>query len=639
MKKSFVSTLSPFWTRRAAQYGSALLGGALLAAAPVAAQDHVPTPPAQYGADASLAEVRARLPQDEIIYFVLPDRFANADPDNDRGGLTGGALKTGYDPTHKGFYHGGDLKGLIEKLDYIEDMGITAIWFAPIFTNKPVQGDPGEESAGYHGYWVTDFTKVDPHFGTNEDFKTFVEAAHARGMKVYMDIITNHTADVIVFRDGDENGYRYRSIADYPWSTKGDADGEPINDGFLGEKVLTEENFSRLTDPNFAYQPYVPAEEADVKRPAWLNNPIYYHNRGDTTFTGESSRMGDFVGLDDVMTEHPRVVAGFIEVYADWIRDFGVDGFRIDTARHVNPEFWQQFVPAMLQVAKEQGIPNFHIFGEVYSETADPGYLAQYSVRDGFPALLDFSFRAAMRETLKSDGATNNLFRHYAGDVLYAGGEKAALQLPTFLGNHDVARFSTVIKQDNPDISQEELLARVKLGHMMMLGLRGVPTIYSGTEQGFVGDGNDQAAREDMFPSKVDSYNDNDLIGTDATTAEDNFDQSHVLYQTVADFAKLRRDHPALRRGRQLPRANGDTPGLFAVSRFEPDTDREYVLVYNTSAEPVQGNVRMGYGVRQVESIYGDCASSVRAPGALAVSLPAFGALICAEVRDDGDAE
>src|SRR5947209_14288478 len=106
---------------------------------------------------------RARLPQDEVIYFLLPDRFENGDPSNDRGGLTGDRLHTGYDPTSKGFYHGGDLKGVLKRLDYIQGLGATAIWLTPILQNKVVQGDKGHESAGYHGYWITDFTRVDPH--------------------------------------------------------------------------------------------------------------------------------------------------------------------------------------------------------------------------------------------------------------------------------------------------------------------------------------------------------------------------------------------------------------------------------------------------------------------------------------------
>eukprot|EP01035_Chromulina_nebulosa_P039575 gene39575-biopygen26460 len=183
---------------------------ALALPTPLAAQ----TKPAQ-------ASFRDRLPQDEVIYFLLPDRFDNGDPANDRGGLTGDRLKTGYDPTAKGFYHGGDLKGLIRRLGYIQDLGATAIWVGPIFRNKPVQGPSGQESAGYHGYWITDFTRVDPHFGSNADFKALVDAAHARGMKVYMDIIANHTADVIQYREcGTGSECPYRSIADYPFQRR-----------------------------------------------------------------------------------------------------------------------------------------------------------------------------------------------------------------------------------------------------------------------------------------------------------------------------------------------------------------------------------------------------------------------------------
>ena len=567
--------------------------------------------------------LRERPAEDEIVYFVLPDRFENGDPSNDRGGIKGNRLTHGFDPEHKGFYHGGDLKGLIQRLDYIQGMGVSAIWFAPIFKNKPVQGPAGDESAGYHGYWVTDFTSIDPHFGTNEEFKAFVEAAHQRGIKVYMDIITNHTADVIQYADSD---YSYRSLADYPYSRKGGPDGEPINDGFLGDDVQTEENFARLTSPEFAYKPYVPKGEQNVKVPAWLNDPIYYHNRGSTTFTGENSRYGDFAGLDDLYTEHPRVLKGMIDIYASWITRFGIDGFRIDTAKHVNPEFWQSFVPAMLETAKAEGIPNFLIFGEVYSDSPNSGYLAQFTRRDGFPATLDFAFQAAVRETVGRGKAPSVLVDMFDGDVNYEGGVEAALKLPTFLGNHDMGRFSTLVKADNPGITQEELLARVKLGHVMLMSLRGSPVIYYGDEQGFVGDGNDQAAREDMFPSRTASYNDNDLIGTDATTADENFDEAHPLYQLLRDLAQVRQSHNALRQGKQVTRTYDDKgPGLISFSRFDPDTGTEYLLAFNTSDKPIEANTSIGYSVRGLETLHGACPVEVSAPGSAALSLPAFG--------------
>ena len=369
---------------------------------------------------------RDRLPEDEVIYFLLPDRFENGDPSNDRGGLSGDRLVTGYDPTRKGFFLGGDLKGLTQRLDYLQGMGVTAIWLAPIFKNKPVQGPPGQESAGYHGYWVTDFTTVDPHFGTEAEFKTFVDTAHARGMKVYMDIITNHTADVIYYRECvGQPACPYRSIGDYPYSRRA-RDGAAINDGFVGGKDVSPENWAKLTAADYAYTPFAPDAEKDVKRPAWLNNPAFYNNRGNTTFIGESSTYGDFGGLDDLMTEHPRVVAGMIEIYQSWIERFGIDGYRIDTAKHVNPEFWQQFVPAILAKAKEKGIPNFHIFGEVATGDMDPALLAEWTVRAGLPTNLDMAFFAAVRDVLAGNRAPDHLVRLFAADILYAGGEPTA---------------------------------------------------------------------------------------------------------------------------------------------------------------------------------------------------------------------
>ncbi|WP_340586423.1 alpha-amylase family glycosyl hydrolase [Erythrobacter alti] len=600
--------------------GAAALPGcatAQQAAAPVASTT---------GAEASYLD---RLPSEEIIYFVLPDRFENGDPSNDTGDFTGGRLETGYDPAARGFYHGGDLAGLTRRLDYLEGLGVTAIWFAPIFQNKPVQGPEGDESAGYHGYWVTDFTRPDGHFGTREEFTAFVEAAHARGMKVYMDIITNHTADVIRYVEGDDTGYVYRSLGDFPYSRRGGVDGEPINPGFMGHEDSGEANFTQLTDPAYAYTPYVPDAEREVKVPAWLNDPIYYHNRGDTTFTGESSRFGDFVGLDDLFTEHPRVRAGMIDIFCDWITNTRVDGFRIDTARHVDPGFWREFVPAMESCSEAAGIPNFHMFGEVYMDSPNSGYIAQYTRRDELPAVLDFAFQSAMREILGRGQGTHVLAEMFDGDVLYQGGEATALTLPTFLGNHDMGRFSTLIREDMAGISQDELLARVKLGHAMMLTLRGSPTVYYGAEQGFVGDGNDQMAREDMFPSVTAEYNDNVLIGTDATTADSNFDTAHPLYRLIAEFSAIRRAHPALSRGRQQVRHYEQEPGIFAAARFDPDDGTEYLAVFNTTAVPRSANVRVGYDARAFETLAGACPAVVTAPGSAAFTVPAFGWAVC----------
>ncbi|MEO5772949.1 MAG: alpha-amylase family glycosyl hydrolase [Sphingomicrobium sp.] len=571
---------------------------------------------------------RARLPQDEVIYFLLPDRFENGDASNDRGGLTGDRLDTGFDPTAKGFYHGGDLKGLISRLDYIQGLGTTAIWLAPVFKNKPVQGPPGQESAGYHGYWVTDFTQVDPHFGTNAEFKAFVDAAHARGMKVYMDIIANHTADVFYFQECVGTGAcPYRSVADYPYQRRGGVHGPAINPGFAGHLDPSAANFARLKEPNYAYTVRVNPAERNIKAPAWLNDPIYYHNRGDSIFQGESNTLGDFVGLDDLMTEHPRVVRGMIDIFGSWIDRFGVDGFRIDTARHVNPEFWQAFVPAMLKRAKARGIPNFHIFGEVADEDFQPGRLALHTRRDKLPAVLDFGFKVGALKSIAGGERTEIWRNFFAQDVLYEGGAKAALQLPTFLSNHDQGRFAYYVRKAFPKSSEEEVLDRLILANVLMFTARGVPTVYYGDEQGFAGDGIDQDAREDMFPSQTASYNDNRLVGSSSTTVVSNFTQRHPLYQLIAELSRMRAESAVLRRGATILRASEERPGLLAFSRVL--AGKEVLVALNTSAAPIERNIVVDVRSRHFSALAGSCPVAASAPGSVRVSLPPFGYAVC----------
>ena len=582
------------------------------------------------GAALPKSDYRSRLPQDEVIYFVMPDRFENADPSNDRGGLPGDRLVTGFDPTDKGFYHGGDLKGLTARLGYIQGLGATAVWLTPIFKNKPVQGPPGHESAGYHGYWITDFTNVDPHLGTDADFKALVDAAHKRGMKVYMDIVVNHTADVIQLAEC-KNSIEcpYRSIADYPYQRRGGVDGKQINPGFTGEGDGSAANFAKLKDPNYAYTVEIPPAERDEKRPAWLNDPIYYHNRGNSTFRGESSTMGDFVGLDDIFTENPRVVRGMIDIYSAWVDKYHVDGFRIDTAQHVNPEFWQKFVPAILARAKADGIPHFHIFGEVATSEMDPAHTAVNTRVDKLPSVLDFSFMRAVADVVIGAAPTEELAKLFRADPLYEGGAAAALKLPTFIGNHDVGRFGFFLRHLMPKADPNEQLKRDMLAQAMLLTLRGVPTIYYGDEQGFAGKGGDQDSRQDMFASKVATYNEDSLIGTRSTTAQANFDTNHPLYREIADLAHIRTSHQALTRGLQIIRFSSDKPGLFAVSRFEPGTGREMLLLFNTSNEPLRQNVRVETRSREFEVLAGACPLSAQAPGSVEVELPALGYAVC----------
>ena len=577
------------------------------------------------------ASYLSRLPEDEIIYFLLPDRFENGDPANDRGARQGNRRVTGFDAADAGFYHGGDLRGVASRLDYIQALGATAIWIAPVFTNDTVEGDVGHESAGYHGYWITDFTRVDPHFGTNEDFRQLVDSAHARGMKVYLDIVVNHTADVISYRECAHNNCPYRSSAEFPYTRRGGLSGAHINEGFLGDAppFQTEENFLKLTRPDYAYTPFVPRGKEHLKVPDWLNDPIYYHNRGNSTFEGESALLGDFSGLDDLMTEQPQVVRGFIDIYGRWIDEYGIDGYRIDTAKHVNPEFWRQFVPAMLMRAKARGIRHFHIFGEVQTSDFDPALLARQTRVSGLPAVLDFGFANAVRDTVAGSTGTYRLAELFADDALYEAGAVTARQLPTFLSNHDDGRFAYKARRARPAASDAEVLKRVALGYAMLLTMRGVPVVYYGDEQGFAGTGGDRAARQDMFPSKTPAYLADRTLDPHPAPGQGHFNPHHPLYQLIAELSKLRHDTPALRRGEQIVRFASSTPGLFAVSRLDAASGAEVLLVFNTSMQALAAQLDIDPRSEHFSALHGPCNAARSAPGTYAVRVAALDYLIC----------
>ncbi len=558
----------------------------------------------------------------ENFYFVMADRFANGSASNNRGGIAGSnPLQTGFDPTHKGFFHGGDLKGLRSKLGYIKGLGTTAIWLTPSFENKPVDGPPGQETAGYHGYWPTDFTRIDPHFGTNAELRQLVNAAHARGMKVFFDIITNHTADVTTYQQkaGGPAPYGYVSKDDVPYRSS----GEPFDDrDYAGKNTFPALNASTSF-------PFVPQPGPITKAPAWLNDVRLYHNRGNTTFTGENTQYGDFFGLDDLFTEHPRVVAGMTAIYKKWITDFGIDGFRIDTMKHVNVEFWQSFAPQVLRHARAKGKRQFFMFGEVF-DTTKP-FTSHYTTRAKVQAVLDFPFQDAARSFASKSAPTNGLRDFFLGDDWYTDADSNAYQLPTFLGNHDMGRIGHFARSDNVGASDSELLQRLELAHELMYFSRGNPTVYYGDEQGFAGDGGDQEARQDMFPSQVADYQDDDNIGTDATPADSNFDQTHPLYLTIQELANVTRSHPALRNGPQQHRYSTNSAGIYAFSRFDRRTRREYVVVLNNAETQRQAviptSARAGTGFARVYGL-GAPAGTTNARGRLPVLVAPLSALV-----------
>ncbi len=349
----------------------------------------------------------------QVFYFVLTDRFANGSTANDTGGIAGGPDVSGFDPTRISHYHGGDFVGLTSKLDYIKQLGVTAIWITPPFVNKAMQ----EHTAGYHGYWILDFTRIDPHLGTEAEFREFVNQAHARGLRVYLDIVANHTADVIKYADGST---AYIGMDKAPYR---DASGKPFDPhevAFNG--IGSGADFPKLAaERSFAHIPVVSPEEAHAKAPDWLNDVTLYHNRGNSTFEGESSLFGDFGGLDDVFTENPVVVRGFIDLYGRWMENYGIDGFRIDTVKHVNLEFWQAFGTAIRAKARELGRPDFLEFGEVADHRGDTALMSEFATTGTLDGVLDFGFYDGARAFVSKGGESADLARMFERDSWYLG--------------------------------------------------------------------------------------------------------------------------------------------------------------------------------------------------------------------------
>ncbi|ALV36103.1 pullulanase-type alpha-1,6-glucosidase [Streptomyces sp. CdTB01] len=583
---------------------------------PLAAQAASPPPPPS---DAKLAAEPARHDDTrEQFYFVMPDRFANGDTGNDEGGLTGSRLSTGYDPTDKGFYQGGDLKGLTKKLDYIKGLGTTAIWMAPIFKNQPVQGTGSNASAGYHGYWITDFTKVDPHFGTNKDLATLISKAHAKGMKVFFDVITNHTADVV---DYEGKSYDYLSKGAFPYLTK---DGRPFDDADYADGT---KRFPPVDTDSFPRTPTVPAGKKNLKVPSWLNDPTMYHNRGDSTYAGENATYGDFSGLDDLWTERPEVVSGMEKIYERWVRDFGVDGFRIDTVKHVNMEFWTQWATALDAYAAAHGRKNFFMFGEVYS--ADTSITSPYVTQGRLDATLDFPFQDAARTYASQGGSAQKLASVFGDDYKYTTDKANAYEQVTFLGNHDMGRIGYFLKQDNPKATDAELLAKDKLANEVMFLSRGNPVVYYGDEQGFTGSGGDKDARQPMFASKIADYLDDDEIGTDRTAASDAYDTKAPLYKEISALGKLRKANPALTDGVQTERYAADGPGVYAFSRTDAKSGQEYLVAFNNAGEAKTATFAAGSADMKYRGIHGTSATVTSgADNKVTVTVPAGSAVV-----------
>jgi alpha-amylase len=447
------------------------------------------------------------------LYQIFTDRFCDGDPSNNNAE----ASAAPYNPTDSRGIHGGDFKGIEKKLDYLQSLGITAIWISPIVLN--VGG------SAYHGYGAHNFYQLAPHWGSMADLTNMVAAAHARGIYVIVDIVCNHQGTRI---DSTDSGYPTFKSAGYNlrWTT-------------------------------------------GVQYPAPFNLLTNFHNNGQIqNYVDPDQVKGELAGLDDLRTETDYVRTNMVEIYKYWIGVADVDGFRIDTVKHVEIGFWQHFNPAIRAYAASIGKTNFFQFGEIYDGAESKcGYYTGTQAGGAFcnDATVDFPlYYKANSVFAKAAGNTKQIRDHYA-TVATTFDPAAQPRLVTFLDNHDVTRFLNSANANNDT-------NRLRVGLAFLYSSLGVPCLYYGTEQAFNG-GTDPNNREDMFAGRFEQ----------GPSRGDNFNLTHGLFQHVARLNNFRRLYPSLQRGTQVNLWNNPSgPGLFAYAR-RLGTE-EVVVILNTGS-------------------------------------------------------
>jgi len=511
-------------------------------------------------------------------YFVMTDRYANGSTANDTGGLGSDPSVNGFNPSDPGYFHGGDLKGLTGNctgptgLMRIKNLGFTSIWITPPFGQNTVQGG----SAAYHGYWINKFDQIDPHLGTMQDFANFTACAKKIGLKVIIDIVVNHTGDVIQYA----NGYNYDNT---PYK---DANGVTFNAADYATVGST--TFPVLNAASFPKQAFIAPAQQNAKSPAWLNDITNYHNRGNLDFstcnTGDCLTQADFYGLDDLFTEKYNVMKGLADVYSTWVKNYPIAAFRIDTAPYVDYNFFKRWLPLVTSQA-QVGSKTFTAFGEDYN--TDPYNLSSQLRSRGLPSVLDFAFQDKAVSYAAGLKGGHTMAYLYGQDDLYTTPTTNAYSLETFLGNHDMGRVGCLLMGDG--LSGSDLVNRDKFAHALLLLLRGNPVVYYGDEIGMTGGGlntgcGDKAARQDMFRTKVAGWQTELRIGSTPIGARSGFDMTatNPIAKQIIALNKLRSQYVALRTGAQITRVQSG--GYFAVSRIDAKARTEYLVVFNNGS-------------------------------------------------------
>ncbi len=491
--------------------------------------------------------------RDEVIYQIMVDRFENGSRQNDVIG------KVGVIPGDLSRFQGGDWIGIINRLDYLEHLGVTTIWLSPVVKNLERTADQD----GYHGYWALDFTQTNPHFGTLTELQKLVNAAHKRKMKVLIDLVVNHTGRLFYY-DINADGHLQPGELEPIFSPSGPVQAKI---GWLTPK------------PRFFWDP--PDGDGQIEPEVISLDERYFHRRGQTSdYTSRYQKLyGDFpTGLRDLNTENDDVLKALVDTSLYWIILTDIDGFRLDAVPHVPHLFWRRFSQKLRRALDARGKRQFFLLGEIYD--GDPAFIASYIREGNLDAAFDFPFKWEVIDAYILDGfpATTAVKALEQNRGYYpAAPHPLGIQTPPWQArvlladNHDMQRIRREL--DDP--------LAAELAMTMVFTVGGIPSIYYGTEQELKGSwGN--ASREVLW--------------------ESGFHEDTRMFRHIAKLSAIRRQYRALRRGSLVirfaspinARKHGPGVGLLAWERISDD-DRVLVATNAHPIDAAQARVPTGF--------------------------------------------
>ncbi|WP_348688732.1 alpha-amylase family glycosyl hydrolase, partial [Zunongwangia profunda] len=447
----------------------------------------------------------------DAIYLIMPDRFANGNPDND----SSTEMQEKADRSKQGGRHGGDIQGVIDHLDYLKNLGITALWSTPLLADD-------DAGYSYHTYAQSDVYKIDPRYGSNEDYKRLANELHQKDMKLIMDYVTNHW--------GSEH-WMIKDLPTYDWVHQ-----------FPGYE---NSNYRMTTQ----YDPHKSARDFKYCVDGW--------------FTGT---------MPDLNQSNPLVLNYLIQNAIWWIEYSGLDGFRVDTYSYNDKEGIAKWTKAIMDE-----YPYFNIVGEVWMhDQAQISYWQKDSpigaIQDynsNLPSVMDFTLHDAMTSMFHEQDASWDrgmikAYENFVNDFLYADTDN----LMVFMGNHDTGRFNEIYDGD---------FKKYKMAMTMIATVRGTPQIYYGDEIGMRGDKGkgDGAIRQD-FPGGWEGDEQS------AFNAEDRTENQMKYFDLTSKLLNFRKENEVLQFGKMLqflPENN-----VYVYFRYN-DKNRVMVIINNNAEE------------------------------------------------------